>query len=267
MSIEQIICGKFDDHICIDLNNLSNEKIRIGSKNPNTLTTQIFQPISTDGKVILYNNTLYDTRNFLAKTDKNLLNNMIVLTHRERELILEALIDFNRDVNVFEIKYPIFNHIKYVSNIYKNYNELKKLLKQVNEFNIKGKSLANNLSTEYLYRVERKLRFKNKLDYFFAFAYKGGYSEVFKLKEERDNRTILAFDYNSMYVDSMMDRFLEPKSIKYKNFREKNIKIDQLNNGLYRVILKNAKNTFLKKFHPFKYMKLNCTHPQYPYQI
>ncbi len=257
MHPEKITCGKFDDYIHIDLKQIMNKKIRIGSKNPNTLKIQIFQPISTDGKVIIYNSTLYDVREFLAVTDKNILNKIIVLTIRERDLILDALVDFDADVNVFEIKYPIFNHIKYISNIYKNYDELKKLLKKVDDFDIKGKSLANNLSTEYLYRVERKLRFKNKLDYFFAFAYKGGYSEVFKLKEEREDRAILAFDYNSMYVDSMMDKFLEPKSIKYKNFRDENIKIDQLNNGLYRVILKNAKDTFFKKFHPFKYMKLN----------
>ena len=256
---KRIICGKFDAQIHIVLPNDKNKRIRIGSTNPNTLKKQIYQPISTNGKVILYNNTLYETRQFLAESNKSILNKIIVLTLKEKELILEALVDFDIDVKVFEVIYPIFNHIKYISNIYKNYEELTKLLDKVNEFNIKGNSLAKNLSTEYLYKIERKLRFKNKLDYFFAFAYKGGYSEVFKLKEEREDRVIVAFDYNSMYVDSMMGKFMEPKSIKYKNYRNEKINLDQLENGLYRVILKNIKDTFFKKFHPFKYMKQNSS--------
>jgi hypothetical protein len=254
---EKIVCGKFDDNIYIDINHIKNEKVRIGSKNPNTLTTPIFEPISTNGQVILYDNKTHNIREFLANTDRNILNNLIVLTIRERDMILEELVDFDLDINVFEIKYPIFNHIKYISNIYKNFEELNKLLNQVNQFDVKGKSLAHNLSTRYSFNVERKLRFKNKFDYFFAFAYKGGYSEVFKLKEERSDRLIIAFDYNSMYVDSMMGKFLEPKSIKYKNLREENTHIAQLDNGLYRVIFKNAKDTFFKQYHPFKYMKLN----------
>ena len=255
---QKIVCGKFDNDIYIDLKYLGNtkEKIRIGSINPNSLKKPIYEPISTDGKVILYENKLYEVRDFLASYNKKTLNKIIVLTIKERDLILEALVDFKLDVKIFEITYPIYSHIKYISNIYKNYEELTKLLKEINLLNIEGKSLAHNLSTTYLYKIERKLRFKNRLDYFFAFAYKGGYSEVFKLKEERDDRVVLAFDFNSMYVDCMMGDFIEPKTIKYKKYKEK-INIDNLHNGLYRVILKNVKNDFFKKFHPFKYVNLN----------
>ncbi len=211
--IQKIICGKFDQCINISSNSAVNNKriIRIGSKNPNTLKLPTFAPVSTDGKAILYKNKLYNIRDFLASTDKTILNNLIVLTIKERDLILEELVNFNLDIKVFEIKYPIFNHVKYISNIHKNYEELEKLLHKIITLNIKGKSLAHGLSTEYLFKIERKLRFKNELDYFFAFAYKGGYSEVFKLKEERKDRAILAFDFNSMYIDSMMGDFIEPK--------------------------------------------------------
>ena len=256
--IQKIICGKFDQCINIVSNHIVNTKkvIRIGSKNPNSLKLPTFEPISTDGKAILYQNKLYGIRDFLANTDKTTLNNLIVLTIKERDLILEELVDFNLDIKVFEVKFPIFNHIKYISNIYKNYEELQKLLNQITTLGIKGKSLAHGLSTEYLFKIERKLRLKNEFDYFFAFAYKGGYSEVFKLKEERKDRVVLAFDFNSMYVDGMMGDFLEPKSIKYSKYDGK-FDTENLANGLYRVILKNVKNTFFKEFHPFKYMKLN----------
>ncbi len=256
--IQKIICGKFDQCINIDLSHMVNagNVIRIGSKNPNALKPSTYEPISTDGKAILYKNKLYGIRDFLANIDKTILNNLIVLTIKERDLILEELVDFNLDIKIFEVKYPIFNHIKYISNIYKNYEELEKLLHQIIILNIKGKSLAHGLSTEYLFKIERKLRFKNEFDYFFAFAYKGGYSEVFKLKEERKDRVVLAFDFNSMYVDGMMGDFLEPKSIKYSKYDGK-FDTEDLVNGLYRVIFKNVKNTFFKEFHPFKYMKLN----------
>lgn len=188
--------------------------------------------------------------------NKNDLKNLIVLTYKERQLILDVLVDFDIDVKVFELLYPFFNHIKYISNIEKTYEELVTLLNKVDELNIKGKSLAHNLSTKYLYKIERKLRHKNKYDYFFAFAYKGGYQEVFKLKEEREDRVVISFDFNSMYIDGMMDKFMEPKSIKYKKFTSQPKIFNTLENGLYRVILKNPKNTFFASYHPFKYMKI-----------
>jgi len=256
-----IVCGKFDSNININQlyinNNKGSSKIRIGSINPNKLKSKIYSPISTDGQSILYQEKLYEVRNFLINTNKHILKQLIVLTIKEKNLILESLVDFNLDIDVFELKYPIFDHIRYISNIHKNYKELYYLLEKIKLLNIKGKSLAHHLSTEYLYKIERKLRFKNKLDSYFAFAYKGGYQEVFKLKETRKERVVIALDFNSMYIDCMMGNFIEPKSIRYKNFRNLNIDITTLKNGLYRVILKNIKDTFFKDFHPFKYMKLN----------
>jgi len=254
-SINKIICGKFDS--CINFPNNSRKKVRIGSHNINKLKKISYEAISTDGNVILFKNKIYNIRDFFNKFEKYIFKNIIVLTMKERDLIIDVLVDYNCDVAVLEIKYPVFNHIKYISNIYQNYEELLKLLKVIEKLNIKGKSLAHHLSTEYLYHIERKLRFKNTLDTYFAFAYKGGYQEVFKLKEKRKDRVILALDFNSMYVDCMLGNFIEPKTIKYENFHNKKIEISELKNGLYRVILKNVKSDFFKKFHPFKYKKLN----------
>lgn len=253
---KHIICGKFDNIINFDSQTITNQRIRIGSKNPNHLKEVNYIPIAVNNTSIIYKDEIYDIRDFLAKYNREKLNNLIVLTSKERELILDELVDFDVAVKVFEINYPIFSHIKYISNIHKNYNELKKLLTIIKGFSIKGDSLAHNLSTQYLYKIERKLRHKNKLDYFFAFAYKGGYSEVFKLKEERKDRVIIALDYNSMFVDSMIDDFVEPKTLRYKKFNNK-VSLNNLENGLYRVILENATNTFFKRFHPFKYIKMN----------
>ncbi len=215
-----------------------------------------YTPISTNGISIKYKDDILLAREFFSKMNKCDLKNLIVLTYKERQLLLDILVDFNIDVKVFELLYPFFNHIKYISNIEKTYFELDTLLNKVNELDIKGKSLPHNLSTKYLYKIERRLRHKNRYDYFFSFAYKGGYQEVFKLKEEREDRVVISFDFNSMYIDGMMGRFMEPKSIKYRKFTSHPKTLNTLENGLYRVILKNPKNTFFASYHPFKYMKI-----------
>ncbi len=257
---EKIVCGKFDSNINILAVKSSNKNIRIGSINPNTLKYKEYIPISTDGKVILYDNNTYGVRCFFEHTNKSVLNKLIILTIKERNLILEELVDFDINIKIFEVIYPIFNDIKYISNISKNYKKLTELLKEIISLDLKGNSISHGISTEHLFKIERKLRLKNKLDYFFAFAYRGGYQEVFKLKEERKDRVVIAFDFNSMYVDCMMGEFLEPKSIRYEDFRTKKLNVESLNNGLYRVILKNPKDTFFKVFHPFKYMRLNSSY-------
>jgi len=255
---EKIICGKFDNTINFNptLVSQGKERVRIGSVNPNTLKTIQYTPISTNGISIKYKDNILLARDFFSKMNKKDLRNLMVLTYKERQLLLDVLVDFDIDVKVFELIYPFFKHIKYISNIEKNYYELISLLNKVDELDIKGKSLAHNLSTKYLYKIERKLRHKNKYDYFFAFAYKGGYQEVFKLKEEREDRVIISFDFNSMYIDGMMGKFMEPKSIKYKKFASQPENLKTLAYGLYRVILKNPKNSFFASFHPFKYTKM-----------
>lgn len=255
---EKITCGKFDNVIFINPTFISKgkERVRIGSVNPNTLKTIKYIPISSNGISIKYKDNIYLLRDFFLQIDKKSLKNLIVLTYKERQLLLDILVDFDVDVKVFELLYPFFKNIKYISNIEKSYNELIHLLNKVNELNIKGKSLVHNLSTKYLFNIERKLRYKNKFDYFFAFAYKGGYQEVFKLKEERKDRVIISFDFNSMYIDGMMGKFMEPKSIKYKKFIYQPNDIETIENGLYKVILKNPRKTFFCSFHPFKYMRM-----------
>ena len=255
---EKIICGKFDTTINFNPTLVSHgkERVRIGSVNPNTLKTIQYTPISTNGISIKHKDDVQLAREFFSKMSKSDLKNLIVLTYKERQLLLDILVDFDIDIKVFELLYPFFKHIKYISNIEKNYYELINLLNKVDELDIKGKSLAHNLSTKYLYKIERKLRHKNKYDYFFAFAYKGGYQEVFKLKEEREDRVVISFDFNSMYIDGMMGEFIEPKSIKYRKFNSQPKILNTLENGLYRVIFKNPKNTFFTSFHPFKYMKI-----------
>jgi len=255
--IKNIICGKFDN--CIDMNIPNIKKTRIGSINPNKLTKNKYIPISTNGRMVKFEDKIYSIDDLFRFLHINNINDLIVLTGYEKNLILEKSIDFDIKIHVFEFIYPIFNEIRYISNIEKNYSKLLEVIKIIDNLGIKGKTLGNNLSTNNLFKIERKLRFKNNLDYFFTFSYKGGYQEVFKLKEERSDRIVIAFDFNSMYASNMDGYFLEPRYIKYINLRGKNINIENLKNGMYRVILKRPKDTFFLKFHPFKYVRLRSS--------
>lgn len=253
--MKKIVCGKFDNKINFNIfNNI--KRVRLGSINPNKLNIKNLIPIAIQNKTLLYNEKLYEVRDFFSSIKLEKLDKLIVLTIKEKDLILEELIDFNIDLYVFEIMYPIFNHIRYITNIHKNYGELIKLLEITQNLGIYGKKLTKQLSMEYSYKIERKLRFKNSYDKFFGFAYKGPYQEVFKLKEERKDRVIISFDFNSMFIDCMLGDFVDPKNILYKKYSTQNINIDDLSHGLYKVVLKNPKDTFFKNFHPFRYTRI-----------
>lgn len=91
MKIKKIVCGKFHNNININIDRSNaTKKIRIGSKNPNSFKYKEFEPIATDGKVILHNDKIYSVRLFLSVTNKKILNQLIVLTIKEKK------IDFRR---------------------------------------------------------------------------------------------------------------------------------------------------------------------------
>jgi hypothetical protein len=253
-----ITFGRFDDKIeFYGAGSIDSQKYRINSSNPNDLKKINYVPISTDGEFVLYDGCQIPLREFLSNSKRDDIGPLIVLTRKEREMILSALLDFKINISVFEKKFPIFDRIKYSSNPHKNYKVLKKSLYWVSTYNIYGGGLAKHYSTRYQFKVERKLRFKNSLDRYFAFAYRGGYQEVFKFKEERKGRVVIALDFNSMFVECMKGEFVEPKSIKYLNLRGSNANINDLPHGVYRVIFNEPIDDVFMEYHPFKFTTLN----------
>src|SRR5690606_7429919 len=109
--------------------------------------------------------------------------------------------------------FPIFPDIKYNSLSFANYYTLTKCLRKLDQLSINSSSLSKVLAQRHLHAIVRKLRFKNGYDRCFFFAYKDGYQEVFKLKEERSDRIIIALDFNSMYVDCMRGKFCNPATV------------------------------------------------------
>jgi len=259
----EIKCGKFDDTVLFNFDEKINynERIRIGSHNPSKLSIKKFTPIATNGKIIIYQNIKYDISIFCQMCIKENISDLYFLTTKERDLALEIFLDFNINVRIFELSFPVFENIKYSSNTYFNYSKLLRLLKSLKTLELnKSRTLGDYLTKKNLFKIERKLRLKNKYDKFFFHAYKSGYQEVFKLTEDRADKIIIALDFNSMYASCSLDAFIEPKSIKYMQFDSfelsENNSMSKLHNGLYRVVLKNPLDTFFKSFHPFKYTKL-----------
>lgn len=258
ISKDVIVCGKFDNHISFntpETENLSKAR-RIAADNPNKIKKTNYTPISTNGSKVLHQGAIFEIEDFLDALPDNDGGQLIVLTLKEYLLILDKISLRNVSVSIFEINYPLFTNIKYNTSLRANIALLNKLLKKVEHLKMKGSTFSRDQTLHHLHSIARKLRFKNGFDHFFFFAYKEGYQEVFKLKEERADKVIIAFDFNSMFADCMKGDFCEPRSICHRTFTDHSIDPAQLDEGIYRVVLKGAKESFFLDHHPFLYKRL-----------
>ena len=258
MRNDVIVCGKFHSHISfngLNTDHLSKPR-RIAADNPNKVKNINYIPISTNGSEVLCQGVTWKVEDFLNSVSDNDGRQLVVLTLKEYLLILGKTSLLNITVSVFEINYPIFKNITFCSILSVNINTLRKLLNKLEHLNIKSSTFARDQTINHLHSIGRKLRFKNSFDHYFFFSYKDGYQEVFKLKEERPDRIIIAFDFNSMFADCMKGDFCEPRSIHHRTFTDHSIDPTQLSEGIYRVVLKGAKDGFFLKHHPFLYKQL-----------
>jgi hypothetical protein len=248
----KITCSRFNNEINFDVKTKI-KRARIGSNSITSISPKDYTLISTDGVNIYSSHGAKSIRDFFT----NGINKpLMVLTNTERNLLHSMSIETENKVYVFEILFPIFNDIKYIPNISRSYNYLLFLFSKIKSGETNGIPLGKYYSTKNLYKTERKLKIKNNLDVFFAHAYKSGYQEVFKLKEERENRTIIALDFNSMFASCMLEKFMEPKSLKFIN----PLDIDHYDDALLHITLSNPVNDFIKNYHPFKYTRLFRKH-------
>ncbi|WP_460427381.1 hypothetical protein [Azotobacter armeniacus] len=202
----------------------------------------------------------WELETFLAMAAAKGIQRLLVLTSREYLQIVERAAAHKLRVDVFETNFPVFSDIKYSSCPRTNHDVLTKYLRKLDQLGIHSGSLSKDLAHRYLRATLKKLRFKNGYDRHFFFAYKDAYQEVFKLKEERPDRVIIALDFNSMYLDCMKGRFCNPASIEYKDFRGSAAEPNDLASGIYRVRLLAARQSFLLDHHPFRYKRLGYSY-------
>jgi hypothetical protein len=234
-----------------------NKRIRIGSRNPNELVWVNYNIISTNSDILLFDSREFKPIDFFEFAKANSLKNIMVLTRKEHDYIFELSIDFDIKIRIFEECFPFFDEIRYVSNLRDNINEAKKLLNECKSLNLNGGSAFRYISTLFQYKQERKIRYKSELDNIVYFSCLPPYQEVFKAKESRKDRLVLALDFNAMFSDCLLGSFPNPKSLRFSKFNHDDYYNKQLDDGFYRAKLINARNTFFLKNHPFRYSKSN----------
>lgn len=244
---DKIVCSRYNNAIP----NLIaiKDKIRIGSISPKRINAPNYTLISTDGTRIYHNDEIFTVREYFNKIPRNPL---MVLTCKEYGLLHDIAIEYSVKVCIFENLFPIFPNIKFISDIKKSYRYLLSLYEIVKNSETHGVPFSKYYATKFLYKTERKLKFKNSLDIIFAHAYKSGFQEVFKLQEVDAKRNVVALDFNSMYASCMLEKFMEPKSLKYITVTD----LENYSDALIHVTLKEPNNDFIKNFHPFRYTRL-----------
>lgn len=252
--MNHIICGRFSNNVDISKARYIDTKIiRVGSKKPTSIKEHELTPISTDGSSIYSYSGINNINDYFIQARIDGKTCFLVLTSKEKYLLLEQIIENSIEIYALEEEFPIFKELKFIKNIKVQFKELCNKIKKVKSLGYRTKSIANKESKKFLYKVERKIRFKNNLDHIFGLALTAPYQEVFKFVEERENREIIALDFNSMFGDCMSGNFVEPKSTYYIDGND--LDHNNIKNGLYRVIFKNPKNSFFRKKHPFTYKK------------
>lgn len=259
--IKTINCGRLDNIAGFSRDTGTENNIRrIYSAAPCDMAKPNYYPISTDGRQIMHAGGLSDLNYFIENIFAYRGRRLIVLTAKEYSLIYEKVKECGIDLRIFEEDYPIFVKIKLTDSLLVNFNSLNKLLKRVDFLEIRGGSFVRDQATKHLHAVARKIRFKSSLDHQFFFAFNEGYQEVFKLKEERADRVVVALDFNSMYASCLNGKFCDPRSIGYKCFEPVCKDPYALDEGAYLVTLRDAKSSFFLEKHPFLYKRLGDSH-------
>lgn len=257
MTADYIVCGKLDNRTELGPFSVrAAAKVKLHAENGLRNRQDETLSVSIGENGVWFDGQLWDTKALLTMAVTKGIKRLLVLTRREYLQIAEQAAAHALRVDIFETNFPFFSDIKYSSCPRTNHGVLIKHLRKQEQLGIRSDSLSKDLSRRYSRLTVKKLRFKNGYDRHFFFAYKDGYQEVFKLKEERPDRIIIALDFNSMYLDSMQGRFCDPASIEYKDFRGLAANPRDLANGIYRVRLLSARQSFLLDHHPFRYKRL-----------
>lgn len=249
--------GRHDDNFDFLQDVKSSRRVRLGSLNPAELKWIDYNIISTDGTTILHQGGTYPVSDFITLALSQKFTGIMVLTNKERDLLVSDFADFGLNIAVFEECFPVFEDIRYVSDLANNIKEARRRLQEMKDKGVRGGTARRWYSTVYRFRQERSLRYKSSLDQMVYFACLPPYQEVFKAKEARVGRTIYALDFNSMYPACMQGSYPSPKHLKHLMFGTDDVLNADSHDGFYRVVLKEAKDTFFLKYHPFRFARSN----------
>jgi hypothetical protein len=256
----RIVCAKFDNNIQFEP--LNSKKQIYYPKCTSFKKNVAFKAIATDGEQVFDGRKKVPLNVFYSYLDVSTNETLIVLTEKEKSAIFSWALRYQLHIVVLETSFPIFSGIKYLKNIKANYQRLVVCLDYLKSLGVTSKSLAASYSSELVKTIKRKVRYKTNLDKHFHLAYLPPFQEVFKFSEEREDRCVIALDFNSMFSSCLEGDFLEPKSAYFNEIDCFYIGQD-LQRGLYRVLLRKPIESFFRYYHPFKYTKLNKSYTFY----
>lgn len=250
-----LICGTFHSNIaCTWKTSGAPSHRRIYSKHPNKFKDESYLRIGVDEQHVFDGQSYHDRIVFVSRLGRH--HNIITLTRKEKELIINSGVFKIRKLICFEEIHPFFREVKFISDAHKNYSFLVSALNYISQLKFEGFT-TNYWSRKYLHKVARKIGHISTLDLAFFHVSNVPYQESFKLSEARPDRCIIALDFNSMYGSCMTGDFPDPAKLAYSDINKIYSPSEPLACGLYRVLLSYPKTEFIKKYHALKYALLN----------
>ncbi|MFH0257077.1 hypothetical protein ACGRL8_08500 [Vibrio rumoiensis] len=178
----------------------------------------------------------------------------MVLTDRELLKTKEFAVRYNVRVCSIESYYPFFSDIKHNNNLQINFDNLIKSLHYAKSLGFRNDSFSKVVTQNFRKTLVNKLFMKNEYDSKFYFSYSEPYQEVFKFLETREDRTVVALDFNSMFASCLQGKFIDPKRIEFVSIKAI-YHGQRLYQGIYKVVLRGPKSSFIKNYHLFKTTK------------
>ena len=234
---------------------LDEQKLYINRENPNQKKNKNYKFVSLNNEIIIMDNKTYSLDDFF-KNIYNKYTKYVCLTFNEAFFISKKnFIEFNKlfpfvstsEFNLLEINEKYKQLIFFKENLFDVF------------FRTNFKSIQDQYSSYLRFKQNKKIHYKNILDHNFFFAIKSGFSDVFKLLENRPDRKIYQLDVNSMHPFAMTkENYSIPSQLKYyKNNNIENILSDKITNGIFNCVLKIKNNLTPKARNFVRYIPIN----------
>ncbi|MFA0553874.1 hypothetical protein AB4538_23845 [Vibrio lentus] len=226
--------------------------IHLRKKKRKTVDRKIIA-ISSNGNVI-YNGQYCTPIEEFMYNNKDSKCVYMVLTDRELLNIKAFAVRYNVRVYSIESYYPFFSDIKYSNDLNVNLSNLNKSIRYAKSLGFQNNSFVKVTTQSFRDTLLNKLFMKSEYDSQFYFSYSEPYQEVFKFLETRTDRTVVALDFNSMFASCLKGEFIDPKRLKFASFEEE-YNGQELSQGIYKVVLKDPKSSFIRNYHLFRLAK------------
>ncbi|XAZ21241.1 hypothetical protein LVY75_04675 (plasmid) [Sinorhizobium sp. B11] len=199
--------------------------------------------LASDGASITDVGGTYPIENYRA--DPNTLP--AVLTKREADLIALAN-PGRRPPIVLEAIYPWLPPHPFISNSKISFDRVGAVVRRYRRHFISAAEFCDDKWNTICNAVRRK----NNLDVCFYSAWHLPIQDVFVLEEKRDDRAVLAIDFNAMYSACMQHSFPKPSSLEIIAWNRPLALGDTLKTGLYRCLLSHPNTDFIRRHNPFR---------------